>query len=76
MALQRGQNELPGAPSVGEAVEAYQRRPAAPAVRWGEGRGQATDATCGSAGRTAGSHCRSSVQPAVAGESSAIRERD
>jgi len=72
-ALERGQNELPGAPGVGEAVEAYQRRPGASAVRWGEGRGQAPDATWGSAGRGGGIPLplRSSVQPAVAGESSA-----
>jgi hypothetical protein len=37
-ALQRRQDELPGAPGVDEAVEADQRRPGAAAVRGREGR--------------------------------------
>jgi hypothetical protein len=34
--LQGGQDELPGAPRVEEAVQADERRPGAPAVRWRE----------------------------------------
>jgi hypothetical protein len=68
-ALERGQNELPGAPGVGEAVEAYERRPGAFAVRGvkvGDRRRTLLAAAPGGAAR---SHCRSSVPPAVVGES-------
>src|SRR5919197_1135969 len=46
-ALQGGQDELPGAPGVHEAVQANQRRPRATAVGWGEGRVQAPEASGG-----------------------------
>ncbi len=35
MALERGQDELTGAPGVGETVQAYQPRPGASAVSTG-----------------------------------------
>jgi hypothetical protein len=41
MALERRQSELPGAPGIEEAMQAYERRPGASAVRWGEAREQA-----------------------------------